>query len=143
VSELLPCPFCNGEPFRQRHYGKMHQIICRGCGASSRIRKDETEIFAAWNTRPASATAVEVTEGMGQAMTIQPTGIAFQNSTEGATVVTAAGSAAVVDDTGGMVEAACAIYDPLWSCRLAAEKETIRQRMRAALAAGLGNGRRG
>ena len=54
--EILPCPFCGGEPCLTEHtayaYGSTCGIYCMNCGAQSgQFFLDVHDAFAAWNRR--------------------------------------------------------------------------------------------
>jgi hypothetical protein len=69
MSELLPCPRCGGAA-RLDNYQRSDDFcptVHCPCGLSFRLtdnycEADTAKTVAAWNTRPVSATAVEVTE---------------------------------------------------------------------------------
>jgi Lar family restriction alleviation protein len=75
--ELLPCPFCGGEPEMWRgedEDGCFYAVICKACGCGSRahyfVGKDDPQPFAAdaWNARLAHSTPVPAEGGDGRAL---------------------------------------------------------------------------
>lgn len=59
MSELLPCPFCDGKPEFRRSGRNWHNVACTGCDASSALFSSEKgevrpRLIAAWNRRTPS-----------------------------------------------------------------------------------------
>jgi hypothetical protein len=52
MSELLPCPFCDGEPEMTSANGE-HWVRCTDCGATCQMRGTEKRAVIRWNRRPA------------------------------------------------------------------------------------------
>jgi len=52
--ELLPCPFCGGEPYIEPHRGTYvngYFVSCNNCACESRVDTKES-VITTWNTRP-------------------------------------------------------------------------------------------
>lgn len=66
--ELLPCPFCGGEPFKydlenDPQFGTVKVIRCKNIPCQAAIMcKDDSENIAAWNRRVSSERDVLVGE---------------------------------------------------------------------------------
>lgn len=49
---LLPCPFCNGNPYLDQNEGYVWwQVVCTSCGSSGMEHGKKSEAIAAWNRR--------------------------------------------------------------------------------------------
>ena len=63
-SDLLPCPFCGGEPRMTRANGESW-VACYECDASSLMCGTDKRAITAWNRRPSSPEIGERVEEQG------------------------------------------------------------------------------
>lgn len=57
MTELLPCPFCNGPAQIMSGAAGCHSVRCEGCSATSDDRSNREHAIAAWNRRAAPVQA--------------------------------------------------------------------------------------
>jgi Lar family restriction alleviation protein len=63
MTDLLPCPFCGGEPAPHDYEDGYWQIVCT-CTAFGALRGTEAEAITAWNTR--ALTRLELRQAIEQ-----------------------------------------------------------------------------
>ena len=63
-SDLLPCPFCGGDPRMTRANGESW-VACYECDASSLMCGTDKRAITAWNRRPSSPEIGERVEEQG------------------------------------------------------------------------------